>query len=155
MLLIVKELVLTTEQILKLVKEIGKQVKPEVEVVGYIPEAGYRFGKALATFLERKLVDLDKVKRRLQNLLLVDCICDTGKTLEKYIQKFQPLQTAVLINRKKAGKSVKPDIVGLEYEKEYFLVGYGLDFNGRWRQLPFVCGGILKDGGSFYTKRRE
>jgi hypoxanthine phosphoribosyltransferase len=153
--LLIKEIVLTTEQIFKLIKKIGKQVDKDIELVAYIPKAGYRFGKALANYIERPLVNADELEDLNKKVLLVDCICDTGKTLEKYTKKLKPIQTAVLVNRKKKDKLIKPDIVGLEYSKSYFLVGYGLDYNDKWRQLPFISGGILTDGESFYTRRKE
>lgn len=81
-----------------------------------------------------------------RDVLLVDDILDTGKTLCRVLAKLRPLkprriQTCVLLN--KAARRVEPvqaDYVGFEIP-DYFVVGYGLDFAERYRNLPFV--GVL------------
>ena len=82
------------------------------------------------------------------DVLLIDDILDTGNTLLKVsetIRSMQPnsLKSCVLLD-KKARRSVdfKADFVGFEIPDE-FVVGYGLDFAGYYRQLP--CIGILKE----------
>ena len=84
------------------------------------------------------------------NVLLVDDAADTGQTLryltDVFNAKYSPkcLKTAVLINKKDNRQMYfEPDFYGfLAYEK--WLVGYGLDYVGFYRNLPFVgCfGGI-------------
>lgn len=81
-----------------------------------------------------------------RDVLLVDDILDTGKTLSRVLcnlQRLEPrqIQTCVLLN--KAARRVEPieaDYVGFEIP-DYFVVGYGLDFAERYRNLPFV--GVL------------
>jgi hypoxanthine phosphoribosyltransferase len=81
-----------------------------------------------------------------RDVLLVDDILDTGKTLTRVLGKLRPLgprriQTCVLLN--KAARRIEPiqaDYVGFEIP-DFFVVGYGLDFAERYRNLPFV--GIL------------
>lgn len=79
-----------------------------------------------------------------KNVILVEDILDTGVTLS-YIKKLfearQPksLKVAALLDksacRKLAGEA---DYVGFEIPDK-FVVGYGLDFAGRYRNLPHVC----------------
>jgi hypoxanthine phosphoribosyltransferase len=81
-----------------------------------------------------------------RDVLLVDDILDTGKTLTEVRRRLRALKprrlkTCVLLN--KAARRVAPiraDYVGFEIP-DYFVVGYGLDFAERYRNLPFV--GIL------------
>jgi hypoxanthine phosphoribosyltransferase len=81
-----------------------------------------------------------------RDVLLVDDILDTGKTLGRVLAKLRALQpqrikTCVLLN--KAARRVEPitaDYVGFEIP-DVFVVGYGLDFAERFRNLPFV--GVL------------
>jgi hypoxanthine phosphoribosyltransferase len=81
-----------------------------------------------------------------RDVLLVDDILDTGKTLYRVHGKLRALKprrikTCVLLN--KAARRVEPveaDYVGFEIP-DFFVVGYGLDFAERYRNLPFV--GVL------------
>jgi len=81
------------------------------------------------------------------DVLLIDDILDTGNTLSRVseiISSMGPasLKTCVLLD-KKTRRSVEfeADFVGFKIPDE-FVVGYGLDFAERYRQLP--CIGILK-----------
>src|SRR5207247_240447 len=81
-----------------------------------------------------------------RDVLLVDDILDTGKTLHRVLGKLRALKprrikTCVLLN--KAARRVEPvraDYVGFEIP-DVFVVGYGLDFGESYRNLPFV--GVL------------
>lgn len=81
-----------------------------------------------------------------RDVLLVDDILDTGKTLSRVLEKLRALKprrikTCVLLN--KAERRVQPieaDFVGFDIP-DFFVVGYGLDFAERYRNLPFV--GVL------------
>ena len=82
-----------------------------------------------------------------RHVLLMDDILDTGKTLAMVvgmIQKLNPasVKTCVLLDKK--GRREVPfeaDHVGFEIPDK-FVVGYGLDFAERYRNLP--CIGVLK-----------
>jgi hypoxanthine phosphoribosyltransferase len=81
-----------------------------------------------------------------RDVLLVDDILDTGRTMVRVLAKLQPLQprcikTCVLLNKaSRRTENVEADYVGFEIP-DYFVVGYGLDFAERYRNLPFV--GVL------------
>lgn len=82
-----------------------------------------------------------------QDILLLDDILDTGLTLsalrERLLsEKPATLHTAVLLDKKRPRQHDVPlDYCGFEIEDE-FVVGYGMDYQGRFRNLP--CIGILK-----------
>jgi hypoxanthine phosphoribosyltransferase len=81
-----------------------------------------------------------------RDVLLVDDILDTGKTMTRVLAKLKPLKprrirTCVLLDKPaRRVEKLKADYVGFEIP-DYFVVGYGLDYAERYRNLPFV--GIL------------
>ena len=96
---------------------------------------------------EPRIVDSMKLDVRGHNVLLVDDILDTGKTLAAVAGMIKAkgaltVKTCVLLD-KRARRAVpfEADYVGFEIPDE-FVVGYGLDFNERYRNLP--CIGVLK-----------
>src|SRR4051812_12655455 len=82
-----------------------------------------------------------------RDVLLIDDILDTGKTFKlvsDLILDLKPasLRTCVLLDKK--GRREVPfeaDFVGFEIPDK-FVIGYGLDFAERYRNLP--CIGVLK-----------
>lgn len=81
-----------------------------------------------------------------QSVLLVDDILDTGRTM-KYLKEYllgqhpASLETCVLLDKPvRRVVDIHPDYKGFEID-DYFVVGYGLDFNNRYRELPYV--GVL------------
>ncbi len=93
------------------------------------------------------IVDNLKLDIAGQHVLLVDDILDTGNTLSAVrelllAKKAATVRTCVLLDKK--ARRVVPfeaEYVGFEIPNE-FVVGYGLDFNERYRNLP--CIGVLK-----------
>jgi hypoxanthine phosphoribosyltransferase len=81
------------------------------------------------------------------DVLLLDDILDTGLTLKALHDRLQSespasLKTGVLLDKKRPRvHELALDYCGFEIEDE-FVVGYGMDYQGRFRNLP--CIGILK-----------
>ncbi len=81
-----------------------------------------------------------------RDVLLVDDILDTGKTLSRVLPKLKALKprrikTCVLLDKpSRRVAKVRPDYTGFEIP-DLFVIGYGLDFAERYRNLPFV--GVL------------
>jgi hypoxanthine phosphoribosyltransferase len=78
-----------------------------------------------------------------KHVLIVEDIVDTGYTL-RYLKEVMSLHQAAsvriccLIDKKERRKvDVEVDYVGFEIEKG-FLVGYGLDYDEQYRQLPGI-----------------
>lgn len=82
-----------------------------------------------------------------RHVLLIDDILDTGKTLSVLvgmIRKLQPasVRTCVLLDKRgRREVEFEADLVGFQIPDK-FVVGYGLDFAERYRNLP--CIGVLK-----------
>ena len=84
-----------------------------------------------------------------RHVVLVEDIVDTGMTLNyllRYLQSLNPasLRVCALLDKKvRRLVDVKLDYVGFEIPDE-FVVGYGLDYLEKYRNLPFI--GILRPG---------
>ena len=86
-----------------------------------------------------------------KTVIVVEDILDTGMTLQYLLRLFQQrkpkhLRVAVLLD--KPGRriaAVNADYVGFSIPNE-FVVGYGLDYSERYRNLPYV--GVLSLGGT-------
>ena len=84
-----------------------------------------------------------------RHVLILEDIYDTGNSLDftyRHILSKEPasLKVCTLLDkpsRRKPGITLQPDYVGFEVPNA-FVVGYGLDFNEHYRNLPYV--GILK-----------
>ena len=79
-----------------------------------------------------------------QEVLLVDDIFDTGRTLEAIVKELRDRgadRVRSLVLLRKLGRSevvIEPDFVAFDIPDK-FVVGYGLDFDGAWRQLPYLA----------------
>ena len=82
-----------------------------------------------------------------RDVLLVDDILDTGRTVARVREKLRALQprrlkVCVLLDKpSRRVERVKADYVGFEIPDQ-FVVGYGLDYDEKYRNLPFL--GVLK-----------
>ncbi len=109
----------------------------------FIGVSSYGAGTESGDLIFTKELRLD-VKGR--NVLLVDDILDTGKTLTRVKSKLRALgprriRTCVFLDKPARRKEkIEADYVGFEIP-DFFVVGYGLDFAERYRNLPFV--GVL------------
>jgi hypoxanthine phosphoribosyltransferase len=87
-----------------------------------------------------------RIDVRNRDVLLVDDILDTGKTLSRVLPKIRALKprrikTCVLLDKTaRRVEKIQADYVGFEIP-DLFVVGYGLDHSERYRNLPFV--GVL------------
>ncbi|USS93556.1 hypoxanthine phosphoribosyltransferase [Fructilactobacillus ixorae] len=114
--------------------------------IDFIDVSSYHGGTQSTGSIELvKDVDQDVSGRE---LLLVDDIVDTGRTLAYLKDLFQDrgassVRVCMLMDKPEARQmaEMQADYVGFNVPNE-FLVGYGLDYQGKYRNLPYV--GILK-----------
>ena len=168
----VKEILYTQEEIVEKCKELAKQMTndyndKEVILVGLL-KGSVPFLAELSKYIELDVTfdymdvssyegvesrtitikkDLDQdVKGK--DILLVEDILDTGKTLfnvkEMLLKREANSVKIVTMLDKEEGRvfNMKADYAGFKIPNA-FVVGYGLDFNEKYRQLPYV--GILKE----------
>lgn len=110
----------------------------------FIGVSSYGHGTESRELVYTKELRLDV---RGRDVLLVDDILDTGKTLKSVLNKLQQLKpreikTCVLLDKpERRVEEIDADYVGFTIPNQ-FVVGYGLDFAEKYRNLPFV--GVLK-----------
>lgn len=96
---------------------------------------------------EPEIIDQLRLDIQHRPVLLIDDIYDTGRTLTSVLailRDLQPrkLKTCVLLEKLgRRERSERPDFVGFRIP-DRFVVGYGLDFAERYRNLP--CIGVLR-----------
>jgi hypoxanthine phosphoribosyltransferase len=110
----------------------------------FIGVSSYGAGTESSELIFTKELRLDVSGR---DVLLVDDILDTGKTLARVTAKLirlgpRQIKTCVLLDKpERRVEQVAADYVGFTIPN-HFVVGYGLDFAERYRNLPFV--GVLR-----------
>ena len=84
------------------------------------------------------------------DVVVVDDILDTGRTLQKAVAHLrakgaQTVRSCALLD-KPARRTVpfEADFVGFKIE-DAFVVGYGLDYDGRHRELPHIAKVTFRD----------
>ena len=84
-----------------------------------------------------------------RDVLIVEDIVDTGKTLEKVTEMFRAkgakeIKIVTLLDKPaRREKAIEADYVGFVVPDE-FVIGYGLDYNQKYRNLPYI--GVIKEG---------
>lgn len=109
--------------------------------VSLIQASSYRGGTSSGELWIRDDMMLDVSGRE---VIVLDDIFDTGKTLQEVLRRIQAmgpssLSSAVLLH--KVGRqtvSMQPDFVAFQIPDE-FVVGYGLDYQDLYRNLPFLA----------------
>lgn len=93
-----------------------------------------------------------------RNVLIVEDIIDTGRTLTYITELLKTrnpasLKICTLLNKPSRREVVVPlDYIGFDIPNE-FVVGYGLDYNEIYRNLPFI--GVLKVELYAHTQEQE
>jgi len=113
--------------------------------IDFMQASSYGLGSETTGKLKiKKDMDTDVHGR---DVIIVEDILDTGVTLSNLIPELKNrgarnVVLCVLLNKPERRRiEVKTDFVGFEIENE-FVVGYGLDYAEKYRNLPYV--GILK-----------
>ncbi len=115
--------------------------------IGLIQASSYRGASTAPGPLEVQPELVPDVRGR--DVLLVDDILDTGRTLSHLVRHLRGLEVASLriaVLLRKQGRQelpLEPDYCGFEIPNA-FVVGYGLDFDDEFRQLPYIA--VLPEG---------
>ena len=169
----VKKVLISEQQILERCKELGAQISKDYE--GKVPVViGLLKGSVpfMAELIKHISIDCEmefmavssysgtesmgdvKIVKDLDrsikgcDVLIVEDIVDTGKTLEKvkellYSKGAEDVKVVSLLDKpSRRIVDIQADYVGFEIPNE-FVIGFGLDFNQRYRNLPYV--GVLKE----------
>ncbi len=110
----------------------------------FVGVSSYRGGMRSGRLEFTKKLRLDV---RGREVLLVDDILDTGRTLKAVRSRLESMGAArvrvcVLLDKEvRREPGIVAEYVGFRIP-DWFVVGYGLDFEERWRNLPFI--GVLR-----------
>ena len=169
----IEEVLYSEEEISAVVKDLGAQLTKEYEgknplVIGVLKGAVMfmtDLSRAMDCDLELDFMDVSsygagmessgdvKILKDLdttvdgRDLLIVEDIIDTGRTLSYLIEIFKyrkakSIKVVTLMDKKERRVvDLEADYIGINVPNE-FVVGYGLDFNEKYRNLPYI--GVLK-----------
>lgn len=102
-------------------------------------------GRESTGVVKYNVKDLEFCKDK--DILLIDDILDSGLTLSTVVKDVKEagatsVRTCVLLNKQIDRKiDIEPDYKAFDIENE-FVVGFGMDYNGLYRNLPYI--GVLK-----------
>jgi len=131
---------------LHFISDLGRRL-PETTTVDFVQVSSYGSGKSTSGIVQIRK-DLD-VNIEGLNVLIVEDIVDTGTTLTHLrellgTRKPKSLKVVSLLSKPEARKHrTQVEYVGFEIPNE-FVVGYGLDYGERFRNLPYIA--ILHEG---------
>ena len=124
-----------------LLRAIGPEVDVETDFVAVSSYAGTASTGAIRTLLDLRHSPEGK------HLLLIEDIVDTGLTLTSLTETLRAhrptsLEVCTLLDKTECRKvPFQPKYVGFKIPNE-FVVGFGLDYDERYRQLPVV--GVMR-----------
>lgn len=110
--------------------------------IGFIQASSYRGKTTRPEKLEIVPGMVPEIRGR--HVLLLDDILDTGRTLDqvmKLVQDMAPKSVRTVVLLRKRGRQelpLEPDYCGFEIPN-VFVIGYGLDYNDEYRQLPHIA----------------
>ena len=176
----IKELI-SEEKLQKRVKELSKKIEKDYEdkEINFVCtlKGAIFFMTDLARYINKNVkIDFVKVSsydgmeskdvkmkaNLLENIMdkdiiIVEDIVDTGKTINYLVNYLKDMGAksirvcTVLDKPIKRSINFKPEYVGFEIEDK-FVIGYGLDFNQDYRNLPYI-GYIDDDAKNIQTKK--
>lgn len=120
--------------------DLVRTIKTPVEI-DFISLSSYGSGTTTSGQVKLELDLRKSIEGR--HVLLVEDIVDTGHTmkfLRPFLQERQPASLKLVSLLFKPSRLEHPtpiDYLGFEIE-DHFVIGYGLDLDGRYRELPYV-----------------
>lgn len=171
----IKEIILSEATIEQRCKELAEQIESDYEHEGIVPlvvgllKGSVPFMAELIKYFHNPIeidfisvssyagtestgdVKIDKdldLSSRNKNVLIVEDIVDTGRTLKEVKKLFynkgaSEVRIVALLDKPDRRKvDIEADYIGFKVPDE-FVVGYGLDYNQKYRNLPYI--GILKE----------
>ena len=126
--------------------ELAKRINLESVSLDFMSVSSYGSGtKSTGTIKIVKDLDEDLAGK---NLIVVEDIIDSGRTLSRLLEIFKQrnpasIKLCTLLDKpeRREVKDINVDYVGFEVPND-FVVGYGLDYNQKYRNLPYI--GVVK-----------
>jgi len=129
----------------KLTTKDGKSLPLSLEFIRVKSYKNEASGEVKVSLTEEEYKELEG-----KNLLIVEDIIDTGKTMVKLLEtlaQYNPLSVRVaslLLKKTEKNNGYVPDYVGFAIP-DVFVVGYALDYNEHFRDLDHIC--VISDHG--------
>ena len=120
--------------------KLSQEIKNENTVIDFMKVSSYSGTESTGT-IKLKLDLSEDIENK--NVIIIEDIVDTGLTLEylyDYLNRRNPktLKICTMLDKKaRREKDVKVDYVGFEIDNK-FVVGYGLDYDEKLRNLPYI-----------------
>lgn len=120
--------------------ELAKKIKNSVEFE-FIQVESYQ-GTESTEKIKLKQDLIDKIEGR--NIIIIEDIVDTGRTLEylrEYIKKHNPKSVKVCTLLSKPSRRIVElniDYIGFSIPDE-FVIGFGMDYDQKYRNLPYIA----------------
>lgn len=120
--------------------ELAKKIKNSVEFE-FIQVESYQ-GTESTGKIKLKQDLIDKIEGR--NIIIIEDIVDTGRTLEylrEYIKKHNPKSVKVCTLLSKPSRRIIEldiDYIGFSIPDE-FVIGFGMDYDQKYRNLPYIA----------------
>lgn len=121
--------------------DLSKKITNSEAVLDFMKVSSYGSGTESSGKVELKIDLSFNIEGK--NVIIVEDILDTGYTLNylyDYLKNKNPktLKICVLLDKKeRREKEIDVDYTGFEIENK-FIVGYGLDYDEKYRNLPYV-----------------
>jgi len=120
--------------------DLSKKIENKNIEIDFIQVFSYNGMEQSDNIILKKNIDID-IKNK--DVLLVDTICDSGKSFDfviKELSKKNPksIKTVVLLDKKcKRIVNIPIDYYGFIIN-DHFAAGYGLDLNGKYRNISYI-----------------
>lgn len=121
--------------------DLSKKISNSEVVLDFMKVSSYGSGTESSGKVELKIDLSSNIEGK--NVIIVEDIIDSGYTLNylyDYLKEKKPktLKLCVLLDKKeRREKDIKVDYTGFEIENK-FIVGYGLDYEDKYRNLPYI-----------------
>jgi hypoxanthine phosphoribosyltransferase len=142
-----KEVLIPRDTIQKRVKEIANQISSdykgrELVLIGILNGVVFFFADLVREISIPTKIDF--IRAQGKPVVVVEDIVDTGLTLTHIVKDLEDkgiesLRICALIDKfERRDAAISIDYCGFQIE-EGFIVGYGLDYNEKYRHLPDIC----------------
>lgn len=121
--------------------DLSKRIKNDIVKIDFMKVSSYGSGRETSGKINFKLDISESIENK--NVIIVEDIIDSGITLNylyDYLKVKNPksLKICVLLDKKERRvQDIKVDYIGFEIENK-FIVGYGLDDDEKYRNLPYI-----------------
>lgn len=121
--------------------DLSRKIKNNNVILDFIKVSSYGSGTETSGKVDFQLDLSQNIENK--NVIIVEDIIDSGITLNYLYDYFmnknpKSLKICTLLDKtERRVKNVKVDYIGFEIENK-FVVGYGLDYDEKYRNLPYV-----------------